>query len=76
MTPLKDIWVDEASGKAITQISEVNLRYATVLYDGEYTLIQCWFFNKNDPSAGGKSTILVINAIDGSKVFFSDFNKY
>lgn len=76
METVKDIRVNEASGKAITQISEVNLRYATVLYDGEYTLIPCWFFNKNDPSAGGKSTILVINAIDGSKVFFSDFNKY
>lgn len=62
---------EDAAGteKNIIRISEVALRYATVLYDGEYTLIPCWFFNQSNGNYGGQSTVMVINAIDGSKVF-------
>lgn len=66
---IKGIKADEVVGKDITRIGEVALRYATVLYDGEYTLIPCWFFNQSDGTWGGMSTVMVINAIDGSKVF-------
>lgn len=63
------IKTDKNTEKNITRISEVALRYTTVLYDGEYTLIPCWFFNQSEGMWGGMSTIMVINAIDGSKVY-------
>lgn len=65
----KDKEADESEERDITRIGEVALRYATVLYDGEYTLIPCWFFNESGGNWGGTETVMVINAIDGSKVF-------
>ena len=66
---VKDSEADISEGKNIARMSEVSLRYATVLYDGEYTLIPCWFFNQSDGNDAGQATVMVINVIDGSKVF-------
>ena len=71
---VKDSKADTSKEKNITRISEVALRYATVIYDGEYTLIPCWFFNQSNGNWGGMSTVMVINAIDGSKVFSCKMN--
>lgn len=66
---VKGFKTDKNTEKSITRISEVALRYATVVYDEEYTLIPCWFFNQSNGTWGGMSTVMVINAIDGSKVY-------
>ena len=66
---VKGFKTDKNTEKRITRISEVALRYATVVYDEEYTLIPCWFFNQSNGTWGGMSTVMVINAIDGSKVY-------
>lgn len=68
---VKGIRVPENSGRSIMIINEVVLRYATVVDDGKYALIPCWFFNNiaGDGIYSDNSTIMVINAVDGSKVF-------
>ena len=72
---VKDGKESVSTRKNIIRIVDVKLRYATVCYDGEYTLIPCWFFNKSKGANAlgygeGQATVMVINAIDGSKVFF------
>ncbi|MDD6137259.1 MAG: hypothetical protein PUB54_08910, partial [Lachnospiraceae bacterium] len=56
------------------QVSDIRLEYVVVKYDKETVMVPGWVYYRNN-FGGLNYTVLAINALDGSPIFYS-YNFY